>query len=51
MKHVVINWEDKLDDLYFIAGEQGSDMESCINEWNDLWLPDIKKKTWQWLFI
>ena len=43
MKYVVIRWQDRLDDLYFIAGETGGNFESCDNEWDIDWLPKIKK--------
>ena len=30
MKYVVIKWQDRLDDLYFIAGETGEILNPAI---------------------
>ena len=39
MKRVVIKWQDRLDDLYFISGETGATADECDHEWITEWKP------------
>ena len=42
MKTLVVTWQERLDDLYQIAGDTGSNADDCDSEWWDLWLPQKK---------
>ena len=44
MKRSVIKWQDRLDDLYFIAGETGSTADECDHEWITEWKPKKHSK-------
>ncbi len=44
MKRVVIKWQDRLDDLYFIAGETGATAGECDHEWITEWKPKKHSK-------
>ena len=44
MKRVVIKWQDRLDDLYFIARETGSTADECDHEWIAEWKPKKHSK-------
>lgn len=44
MKRVVIKWQDRLDDLYFIAGETGATADECDHEWITEWKPKKHSK-------
>lgn len=40
---MIIEWKDRLDDLYNIASSTGFDAEGCEEEWFSFWLPDQRK--------
>lgn len=44
MKRVVIRWQDRLDDLYFIAGDTGGTADECDYEWLTEWKPKKHSK-------
>ena len=44
MKRVVIKWQDRLDDLYFIARETGATADECDHEWITEWKPKKHSK-------
>jgi hypothetical protein len=39
MKTLNVSWQERLDDLYQIAGDTGATAADCDNEWWDFWLP------------
>ena len=39
MKHIVITWQERLEDLYYIADATGSAHEVCEDEWWADWRP------------
>lgn len=40
MKRLIIEWKERLEELYIIAGDSGMDAEGCDYEWFDLWKPE-----------
>ena len=43
MKRLIIEWEERLDDLYNIASATGLDAEGCEESWFSHWLPDKRR--------
>ena len=44
MKRVVIKWQDRLADLYFLAGAPGASADKSDHEWITEWKPKKHSK-------